>query len=383
MVFHSKRSSQSTIDGNRASGPIPKHNEKENRVLKSKYRTDDRARKSKKPYIYGTNPQNTLTTSKHKAGTKTQDSPSSNAFDSKLDEFDQSLINISELEKSPRTSSTKQTLPDIEGLIDFSDEETKNPTTTQYEGFASKLAKGNVLQVLQDDKLSKVDSVKEKYQNYKFPESITSKRELMKRTEQHIDDIKKILDFKMSPSIFYSQAKAQQQSSLHSIMSSSDRWQIDWKLFYGGYFGLKRQLIIGQILTSRCRKELRNAARKNDTVSYWTTSEFATYVLANEVIIRIAMEDCECDFEAAERIILDSQEYGSIVADSIEIIDDLEAGELLQAETSEFMKSISDEISQGQNVAKSPPKANLDLLDDLVNDTSSEEDIESEVDLVK
>lgn len=383
MVFHTKQSSQSTIDGNKAKGPIPKHNEKENRVLKSKYRSDDRAKKSKKPYIYGTNPQNTLTTSKHKASTKTQDSSNSNRFDSKLDEFDQSLINISELEKSPGTSSTKQELPDIEGLIDFSDEETKNLTTTQYEGFASKLVNGNVLQVLHDDKLSKVDSVKEKYQNYKFPESITSKRELMKRTEQHIDEIKKILDFKMSPSIFYTQAKAQQQSSSHSIMSSSDRWQIDWKLFYGGYFGLKRQLIIGQILRSRCRKELRNAARKNDTVSYWTTSEFATYVLANEVIIRIAMEDCDCDFEAAERIILDSQEYGSIVADSIEIVDDLEVGELLQAETSEFMKSISDEISQGQNLAKSPPKANLDLLDDLVNDTSSEEDIESEVDLVK
>ena len=48
-------------------------------------------------------------------------------------------------------------------------------------------------------------------------------------------------------------------------------------------------------------------------------SQFSTYVLANEIIIRMIMEDMNLDFDKAEKFCLETVDYGIVVADSIEV----------------------------------------------------------------
>ena len=49
-------------------------------------------------------------------------------------------------------------------------------------------------------------------------------------------------------------------------------------------------------------------------------SQFSTYVLANEIIIRMIMEDMNLDFDKSEKFCLETVDYGIVVADSIELI---------------------------------------------------------------
>lgn len=182
----------------------------------------------------------------------------------------------------------------------------------------------NAIAAMQDFNELKIASVQEKYKNSGIPPHIISKSKLYSRIEDHINIIPKILNAKLHALDYYIAARSQQAQSPHEIMSKDEKWKIDWEKYYGGYYGFKRQLIIGNFINKRFLDLLLQKSSKNKTILYWTISGFSTYVLANEIIIRLIMEDFGCLEEEAGAKAMQTTDYGSVVTDSVEVIDDLE-----------------------------------------------------------
>ena len=121
-------------------------------------------------------------------------------------------------------------------------------------------------------------------------------------------------------------------------MPALDKWRIKWEKYYGGYYGFQRQSIIGAYILDRYEKKLTKFCKDNKTARYWNMSQFSTYVLANEIIIRMIMEDMNLDFDKANfEFCLETVDYGIVVADSIEV--DYDNG--LSQEKTTTKKSIS------------------------------------------
>lgn len=235
---------------------------------------------------------------------------------------------------------------------------------------------GTILEKLTSDK---IDPVKRKFEHKHYPPTVKSKRLLKERVEKYLSLVPQILNGDIDASVFYTLAKNQCRRSNHETMTQDEKWEIDWSQYVGGYMGLKRQQFIALIVMSRYRKLLQS--HKNRTVVYWTINGFATYVLANEIILRFIMEDMKCDQARATAIVRESVEYGTVVTDSVGLVDDLEMGELLYAESREFMKDVVPEKKQAQaNEADSrnlKPPGTHDALDSILggaNESDSESD---------
>ncbi|KAK6205477.1 RTC4-like domain-containing protein [Scheffersomyces amazonensis] len=250
--------------------------------------------------------------------------------DETTDDFDDGIIKIPELSKELIKKDTS-ILP---GLSDIEDED-EIEEIPSYDGFAVKVANGNILHELTKQNQSKIDEIKRNYKKYKLPNTIESKKKLYKKAKRYLDIIPNILKGKESTSYYYELAKKQRDSSPHETMAVSEKWEIDWKKYFGGYYGFKRQSLLGDLISNKFDKELRAAEKRNKTVSYWTTNAFSTYILANEIIIRMTMDDMKLSFTKAEDIIKSTVEFGIIVADSIEIANDVTPEHV---ETAEFMK---------------------------------------------
>ncbi|RLV95185.1 Restriction of telomere capping protein 4 [Spathaspora sp. JA1] len=182
----------------------------------------------------------------------------------------------------------------------------------------------SILKSLSGQSQSKIDSIKRKYKGKGIPNPIVSRKSLIERSEKHLTTVTKILRGKHPPSFYYELAKKQKENSIHETMGSVEKWKVNWESYYGGYYGLKRQSIIGTLIQNRLQQQLKRSVKTNRTVSYWTIPRFCTYVLANEIIIRMIMEDMNCDFDEAEEIIRTTTDYGIVVADSVEVEFDLE-----------------------------------------------------------
>ncbi|KAK6458791.1 RTC4-like domain-containing protein [Scheffersomyces xylosifermentans] len=301
------------------------------------------------------------------------------------DDFGAGLISIDKIVSSPVKSSIKakdsQEIPNIEGLISVSDEDELPKQNKNDVGFAQKLSDGNVMKAMKDHQQSKVEEVTKKFKSYNFPDPIISRKELISRAEKHYHVIANILKGKTAPSIYYELAKSQSSSSSHETMSAAEKWQIKWDKYISGYYGMKRQSLIGSSISVKFKKDLRAAQKRNKTVEYWTSTGFATHVLANEIIIRMAMEDLKCPFEEAENVIQNSVEYGKVVTDSVDVEDDFQAGELLKEEAKEFMKEFSEErsiqkrsASPSETDTSERKKAKPDKLDILAQLVDSDSD---------
>lgn len=152
------------------------------------------------------------------------------------------------------------------------------------------------------------------------------KLELKKRTEQHLDLIPRILAGEEELSFYYTLALQQRKSLAHTTMTLEERWNIQWEKYVGGYFGLKRQLFVSMLIQNRYKDLLSRSSNK--TVHYWTPDMFATYVLANEIILRLVMDDLGVSKRAAEQIMRETVDYGCKLADEQAFADDLAFGEV-------------------------------------------------------
>lgn len=237
---------------------------------------------------------------------------------------------------------------------------------------------------LQERNRSIKEAIASKYKNTKFDHVTRSKRALRNRVCDNIEFIDEILlDFKKC-SMFYDKAEMQAHSSLNETLSASDRNTIDWNSYFGGYFGFKRQLFISSVIFSLRKKELLQAAKKYSVVSFWTIDGFCTYILANELILKFIMQDCQCSLDDAKNIICDSVDYGLYVTDTVDMHDDLDFEELVT--DNHTIKKATKE-STGSNPAVSshsvddmyPSKSHKnksDLLDQLLESSSDSSDIE-------
>lgn len=241
------------------------------------------------------------------------------------------LIDLTAFEKST-PSPEKTRLPDsaksdnfkVEGLIEVSDDDDdvdKSKTnTTGASSFVEKLDPKNLLHSLEEHNKDKYKDVLRKYKRLNIPKPIKYKSLLLERADAHMKVIKKILEQKQEPSVYYYLARKQCYKSKHETMSPQEKWTIEWESYFGGYYGFQRQSIIGNHILEKYENRLLKFSNGNKTVSYWTVPQFSTYVLANEVIIRMIMEDMNMDFKEAEAFCQKTTDYGILVADAIDVV---------------------------------------------------------------
>lgn len=211
------------------------------------------------------------------------------------------------------------------------------------------------------------EQIKHKFKDYEIPDIICSRKELFTRVERHLDMIPKLINGQVEMSCFYNLAKEQCQLSDNETLTQRDKWNIDWIKFYGGYYGFERQQFIATIINIKFKSLLTQSSKKNPTIAFWQPLDFCKYVLANEIIIRLVMEDYKCLFDKAERIVRDTSEYGKAVVDSIELEDDLALEALYQEDYKKFVKEMNSESPKQIN-SNSPKKKGL--LDKVFSDDS-------------
>lgn len=171
---------------------------------------------------------------------------------------------------------------------------------------------------------TKVEEVQKKYKGRSFA-APRSKKTLKERTEAYLELVPHMLAGKEELSFYYTLALDQRKRSKNATMTLEERWDINWKRYVGGYYGLQRQLFILTLIQHRHKELL--AKSSNKTVLHWTPDMFCTYVLANEIVLRLVMEDLKLSKPEAERILKDTADYGVHIADQEELEDDLEFGE--------------------------------------------------------
>lgn len=89
-----------------------------------------------------------------------------------------------------------------------------------------------------------------------------------------------------TPSPFYNRAKEIFQKS-NSVMLQ--RSQLDASIFTAGFYGLKRQIWVSQLILKEFRDTLQMS--KSPIVRWWGVDDFARYVLAPEILSLLAMSD--------------------------------------------------------------------------------------------
>lgn len=337
------------------------------------------------------------------------DNPSSDVSGNMFDynnsdsETEIQLINLKQLSSSPAKSQEPHNEKEVQVLDkliatssnkykDYMENVRQNDgeLASSDDGFAVELMKGNILSTMENRKQTNIEAIRLKYKDKDYPNTVSSKKALLERTEAHLYIIPEILKGKLETSIFYDMAKSLSESSNYETMTHKEKWSVNWQEFFGGYYGFKRQLFIGSIIISRHKNDLLNAANKNKTVSYWTINGFSTFVLANEIIIRFIMQDFDCTMSEAENIIRESSEYGTVISDSTELIDDLNIGELLNDESKEFMKGITlddtnnEYFDDNKEIEKNPilceksntdvKESKIDILDQFLGTSSDDDD---------
>lgn len=180
-------------------------------------------------------------------------------------------------------------------------------------------------QILKGDMDStKIEAISQKYQAKKFPLP-DSKQKLKDRVAVLLPIIPKLLEGDEVLSYHYTLASEQRKKLKNATMSSDERWDVRWDDYMGGFYGFRRQAFILALIQKKHADLL--AKTKNKTTTYWSTDMFCTYVLANEIILRLIMEDMGLEKNEAEQVMKDTIDYGCHVADTQDFSDDLDFDE--------------------------------------------------------
>ncbi|CAH6720140.1 putative restriction of telomere capping protein 4 [[Candida] jaroonii] len=167
--------------------------------------------------------------------------------------------------------------------------------------------------ILEKDNLAEI---KNKYKG-KEPPKVPSKPELLNRIDPLLDRIPDLLSGKENMSFFYDLAKEERNKTSNETLRQRDKYHINWQNFAGGYYGLQRQQFIASIIMEKYQPQLKQSLKKNATVQFWGIEDFSKYVLSNEIILRLIVEDKNCTFAEAEVIIRETSDYAA-VTDSTE-----------------------------------------------------------------
>lgn len=269
----------------------------------------------------------------------------------------------------PLPNSTRRS---IEGKVDNFTGDGKN--------LASMVASGDFLSTIEKKRKLSKDEIALKYGSKSYPDPIISKKLLSQKCLEHISIVPLILKGKLHTCYLYPLAKRKSIASQHETMTQAEKFEINWSNFFGGYYGFQRQSFIASIIMNKYDLELRQANRTNKVVTYWTINGFATFILANEIILRMIMKDFgDCSLERAEEIMRDSTEYGIEVADEIDMIDDLGKDDPLNSESANFMKGLSNGGEIKGEISDEPKHRINDNVLDQITKAESESESDSEL----
>lgn len=230
-----------------------------------------------------------------------------------------------QLIKIPKRVKTAPTTedPDFDKLdkllSEKSTDTSQSSQPTEYSSLPQDILRGDIEQM-------NLDTVREKYIKRTFPLP-KSKAKLKEKVGKHLTVIPKILAGEEELSFYYTLASDQRKLLLHLVMTLDERWDIKWEKYVAGFYGLKRQNFVASLIQAKYLNLLMKLTNK--TVRYWGADMFATYVLANEIILRLVMEDLGLKKDLAEKVLKDTVDYGCKLADEEKFEDDLEFDELI------------------------------------------------------
>lgn len=186
-----------------------------------------------------------------------------------------------------------------------------------------------------------IETVCNKFKSKKIPEIPQTKSQLGARVAKYLEIIPDLLNGTMTMSCFYDMAKSQRDKIGNDTLRQRDKYMINWDDFTGGYYGLKRQFYISSLILTHHKSKLIQKSKKNHTLAFWGIEDFCKFILSNEIIVRLVMEDYGCDLAKAESITKSTVEYGKIVSDDKELEDDLD-DKTMAAKNPERGKSIEE-----------------------------------------
>lgn len=122
--------------------------------------------------------------------------------------------------------------------------------------------------------------------------------------------------------------------SQNAFLSLKEFRSLNIKKFLAGYYGLKRQLRVGEEILRHYKSFL--LKRQGDTMKWWGVTDFANYVLAPEVLTSLCIQEMKLGSdiyrketrEHAYEIFDKTGQFGLVVADS----DPLESWEVVMEE---------------------------------------------------
>lgn len=233
--------------------------------------------------------------------------------------IDLSVAKLKRKESNPNSEKPKPNFHDIDKLLE-NEPKSEITRSSLYLLLPTSIIEGNI---------GAETPVLNKYSGKAFPLP-KSQRAFKDRITKLLPVIPRILQGEEELSFYYTLALEQRKESPHKTMLSTESENIEWKRHVGGFFGLKRQHFVSRLIMARYGDDLRKLTNK--TIVYWTPETFSTYVLANEVLLRLLVEDEGMSFAKAEHFLKDTIDYGCHVADGVEFKDDIELGDVLGGE---------------------------------------------------
>ncbi|CCH58361.1 hypothetical protein TBLA_0A05680 [Henningerozyma blattae CBS 6284] len=154
--------------------------------------------------------------------------------------------------------------------------------------------------------------------------------DLIEKVEPYIYVAKEIIDRKRG-SKYYGDAINVFKNSKRVSLTHEEFTSIDMTKFQAGFYGVKRQLRVGDLIAEELRQDLLRCG--SPVVKWWGVVDYSRYVLAPEVLIHLCLEEVflnkknihyaknkkkdEMDLlDDAYTLFEDTIEFGSIVADT-------------------------------------------------------------------
>jgi hypothetical protein len=159
--------------------------------------------------------------------------------------------------------------------------------------------------------------VGKKYKDKTYPGSL-SHDELVARSQNHLACVPLILKGELV-SMYYAEAAEIRKRSSSLTASNAEFNRIEFSRFTIGFYGLKRQAVLAQLIAEKYKDEIQETLRKNKTMEWWSKSSFVLYVLAPEVATRMAAEELSIDLDDAADLFLETIDYGKYITDLVPI----------------------------------------------------------------
>ncbi|QLQ78776.1 hypothetical protein HG537_0B01250 [Torulaspora globosa] len=160
-----------------------------------------------------------------------------------------------------------------------------------------------------------------KYQQKFSLPPILYRSELIIRIQPFLQVIEELFQNRVS-SYYKHEASNASKASKNAFLSLEEFRSIDVRRFLAGYYGLKRQLSVGEEILRQFRPFL--LKRQGKTMKWWGIEDFANYVLAPEVLASFCIQEMQLgdniyDRDTREKaydIFQNTTEFGLAIADA-------------------------------------------------------------------